>query len=420
MTLIIEPCGLDRKQVLLNLYPLYLHDLAGIRGVLPNRHGVFEEDDGIATLQEQQAEFAIWWEKEGLLFPYLLVEDGLPAGFALVASGPYAVDGSEFTLQEFFLLRPYRGQGRAERAARELFCRHPGRWALFTTASESNAGAISFWRRTLRAAAPEGAYEEKDEDMEYYGFGKLFRFRSVEGAGAAPGNAAPGSAAPGNAAPSNAAPGSAAPGRAAPDSATPGSAGPDSAAPDSAAPGSAAPGRAAPSNAAPGGSPLGRPAASPPAEPAASPLSSGITLRLAAADADLDALAELDALVVGHGGRREALAAHAAASCCLLAEREGRLAGYAAWDRGFFGREFLQLLIVHPAERRAGIGRTLLLGWLERCSGERAFTSTNRSNEPMRALLEAAGFEASGIVDHLDEGDPELVFSVAVASDDPV
>ncbi|MGN7453961.1 GNAT family N-acetyltransferase [Paenibacillus pasadenensis] len=351
MTLIIEPCGLDRKPILMNLYPLYLHDLAGIRGVRPNRHGVFEEEDDIRTLQEQQAEFAIWWEKEGLLFPYLIVEDGLPAGFALVASGPYAVDGSEFTLQEFFLLRPYRGQGRAERAACEVFRRHPGRWALFTTASERNAGAVSFWRRTLLGAAGDGGYEETDEDMEYYGFGKLFRFRSGEALSRA-------------------------------------SAPPAARAADAA-----------------------RRAGSPPA--------SGFAVR-PAVPADLDALAELDALVVGHGGRREALAAYAAAGCCLVAEREGRLSGCAAWDRSFFGRPFLQLLIVHPGERRAGIGRRLLQSWLERGPGERAFTSTNRSNEPMRALLEAAGFEPSGIVDHLDVGDPELIFSRMVASDDPV
>lgn len=36
--------------------------------------------------------------------------------------------------------------------------------------------------------------------------------------------------------------------------------------------------------------------------------------------------------------------------------------------------------------------------------------STNRSNEPMRRLLERQGFVASGVVENLDQGDPERVY----------
>ena len=31
--------------IIKNMYPLYLHDLAGIHGTLPNRYGIFEEGD---------------------------------------------------------------------------------------------------------------------------------------------------------------------------------------------------------------------------------------------------------------------------------------------------------------------------------------------------------------------------------------
>jgi hypothetical protein len=38
------------------------------------------------------------------------------------------------------------------------------------------------------------------------------------------------------------------------------------------------------------------------------------------------------------------------------------------------------------------------------------FTSTNRSNDAMRALLRTEGWSSSGELDGLDPGDPELVF----------
>ena len=41
---------------------------------------------------------------------------------------------------------------------------------------------------------------------------------------------------------------------------------------------------------------------------------------------------------------------------------------------------------------------------------DRIFTSTNESNDPMRRLLAKADWLATGIVENLDPGDPELIF----------
>jgi hypothetical protein len=41
--LTIELCERKNKFIINNLYPLYLHDLAEIRNVLPNKYGVFED-----------------------------------------------------------------------------------------------------------------------------------------------------------------------------------------------------------------------------------------------------------------------------------------------------------------------------------------------------------------------------------------
>ncbi len=76
----------------------------------------------------------------------------------------------------------------------------------------------------------------------------------------------------------------------------------------------------------------------------------------------------------------------------------------------FFGRDFIELIVVAAAHRRSGIGRILLREAVATAGTAQVFTSTNRSNRPMRALLAAEGWSFSGELDGLDEGDPELVF----------
>lgn len=76
----------------------------------------------------------------------------------------------------------------------------------------------------------------------------------------------------------------------------------------------------------------------------------------------------------------------------------------------FFGRDFIELLLVDPAVRRSGIGRALLRYALDGAATSQVFTSTNTSNLPMRSLLQKEGWSFSGTLDGLDEGDPELVF----------
>jgi GNAT superfamily N-acetyltransferase len=76
----------------------------------------------------------------------------------------------------------------------------------------------------------------------------------------------------------------------------------------------------------------------------------------------------------------------------------------------FYGRDFIELLIVDPDRRRSGIGRSLLREAVATAGTAQVFTSTNTSNQPMRALLAAEGWSFSGELGGLDEGDPELVF----------
>jgi hypothetical protein len=76
----------------------------------------------------------------------------------------------------------------------------------------------------------------------------------------------------------------------------------------------------------------------------------------------------------------------------------------------FFGRDFIELLIVDLAHRRSGMGRSLLREAVATAGTAQVFTSTNASNRPMRALLDAEDWSFSGGLGGVDEDDSELVF----------
>ncbi len=114
----------------------------------------------------------------------------------------------------------------------------------------------------------------------------------------------------------------------------------------------------------------------------------------------------------GVGGDRVALIVDAIQSgCCLVAVSDGRVVGFVVTTpRRFFGRPFVDLLIVAAASRRLGVGRALLRAAVAAAGASTVWTSTNESNAAMRALLVADGWQFSGQLSGLDEDDPELFF----------
>ena len=135
-----------------------------------------------------------------------------------------------------------------------------------------------------------------------------------------------------------------------------------------------------------------------------------ITIR-PAVRTDIAALITVDPVALTDIDRRQSLARWAASGQCHVAERAGRVVGYVALTKAFFHQPFVELLIVAQDDRRSGVGLALI----EHCKTATAdepklWSSTNRSNAPMRALLAKSGFIESGVVENLDEGDPEMIF----------
>jgi aminoglycoside 6'-N-acetyltransferase I len=148
--------------IIKNLWPLYQHDVSEFeRTLLPNRHGLFGVDDSVTTLARHADGQDPWWTEPESLFPYLILVDGYPAGFNLVAARSRLPDGIEadFIVHEFFVLHAYRGKGVAARAAIEGFNMHRGKWEVVTW--PTHARAIAFWRRVVISYTSSGHSEQE-------------------------------------------------------------------------------------------------------------------------------------------------------------------------------------------------------------------------------------------------------------------
>ena len=127
---------------------------------------------------------------------------------------------------------------------------------------------------------------------------------------------------------------------------------------------------------------------------------------------DIQPILSLDHRVAGGDLQRASdLQRHISAGNCDVGVGHGRVDGFVVvTPRGFFGRDFVDLLYVARWARRSGIGTGLLGGALALEGTRQVFTSTNRSNAPMRALLAKEGWQLSGALEGLDEGDPEVFY----------
>ncbi len=167
----------DDARVIRNLWPLYQHDLSEFDKTLPNRHGIFSDDDQTTTLAQHVGSLDPWWKDPDSLFPYLIIVDGSPAGFNLIAARPRLPEGiqADFVVHEFFVLHAYRGSSVAGRAAMEGFERHRGEWEVVT--HPAHPRAIAFWRRVV------GRYTlmrfSEDEMDHPWGRRVSFRFNNV-------------------------------------------------------------------------------------------------------------------------------------------------------------------------------------------------------------------------------------------------
>jgi GNAT superfamily N-acetyltransferase len=125
---------------------------------------------------------------------------------------------------------------------------------------------------------------------------------------------------------------------------------------------------------------------------------------------DADVLKSIDEVARDEPSRQAYIDRAIASEQCFVAVNDGETVGYAVLSYQFYENGCVDMLYVGRATRRRGIGAALLDHLEQHCTTPKLFASTNQSNKPMQALLEKAGFQPSGVIYNLDDGDPELVY----------
>lgn len=178
MKIKVQLTSKNEAYIIKNLYPLYLYDLSEHYVRFSNIHGIYEDSDEYRTLNDQYEVQNIWWEKPDCLYPYLILVEDKPAGFILIATPPHCSEGIDYFVNEFFLLRLFRGQGIAEQAAIKVFEQFKGRWELFTNPSERNIIGQRFWRKTVSKYNKENYVELYGDTFD--GYKLIFQFDNTE------------------------------------------------------------------------------------------------------------------------------------------------------------------------------------------------------------------------------------------------
>ncbi|WP_070360752.1 GNAT family N-acetyltransferase [Duganella sp. HH105] len=125
---------------------------------------------------------------------------------------------------------------------------------------------------------------------------------------------------------------------------------------------------------------------------------------------DCEALCAIDTVAKGSAERKDKIRDWLTSARCYLAEANGRVAAYCVLTSQFFGYPFIEMVMVGEAFRRQGLGAELIRHVQSVIPASKIFSSANASNEPMRMMFSKLGFDPSGHIDNLDEGDSELIF----------
>jgi predicted acetyltransferase len=139
-----------------SVYRDYLDDLA------PDATGVFPSLDEIGHTGRDQL---MRWFGDPSAQPMIILQSGVPVGFAIVARGASRPGRSpvDYRMAEFFVARSHRRLGVGAHAMRLLLDRFAGRWEIVEV--QRNRGAVDFWRRAIRDYT-RGDYAERVVDGE--------------------------------------------------------------------------------------------------------------------------------------------------------------------------------------------------------------------------------------------------------------
>ena len=143
MPVTVDLATADETEALLNLWQLYMKDLAEFRDSEVQADGRYRDD----RLRTYLAYEEHW--------PFLIRSEGGIVGFALVRKSKPAT----YVIGEFFIKSEFRRHGVGGSAVSEILHKFVGNWEI--PFQNENSKAAAFWRKTI----PELGYETTETNL---------------------------------------------------------------------------------------------------------------------------------------------------------------------------------------------------------------------------------------------------------------
>jgi ribosomal protein S18 acetylase RimI-like enzyme len=134
---------------------------------------------------------------------------------------------------------------------------------------------------------------------------------------------------------------------------------------------------------------------------------------------DLEAVWKVHRSVFDDPDARSSVEDAVGAGECWVARSGVLVVGFATFGAFLHGHGFLRVIGVLPGYRRRGVARALVEHLESICPTDRLFTATTGRNGAMQRTAEAFGFVRSGVLEHVEDDDVELVYVRFLGRHDP-
>ena len=142
----------DDRNILENLFHYYVYEMSGFLALGPNQDGHFGFN---------KSQFDIYWESESHI-PYFIYVNQELAGFVLIRK--YPSDLSSNDIDQFFVLRKFKGKGIGKKAFKLVTELISGKWQIRVLFE--NSSALHFWKSSVSNIVGQNYTLSKDLDID--------------------------------------------------------------------------------------------------------------------------------------------------------------------------------------------------------------------------------------------------------------